>query len=126
MHDAKRLLDFPSLLNARDLGGYPTVDGSKTRWRSLLRSDDLAQLTLAGLQALGLEVIDGVGNFCVAKFAETKGKTAAEALAYLKERGVTVRGLGGYRMPNHLRISVGTVDGNNAALTHLKSFLGGK
>jgi protein-tyrosine phosphatase len=60
MHDAKRLLDFPSLLNARDLGGYPTVDGSKTRWRSLLRSDDLAQLTLAGLQALanfGVETI---------------------------------------------------------------------
>ena len=60
MHDAKRLLDFPSLLNARDLGGYPTVDGSKTRWRSLLRSDDLAQLTLAGLQAFsnfGVETV---------------------------------------------------------------------
>jgi protein-tyrosine phosphatase len=60
MHDAKRLLDFPSLLNARDLGGYPTIDGSKTRWRSLLRSDDLAQLTLAGLQAFaefGVETV---------------------------------------------------------------------
>jgi protein-tyrosine phosphatase len=57
MHDAKRLLDFPSLLNARDLGGYPTVDGSKTRWRSLLRSDDLAQLTLAGLRASAIALI---------------------------------------------------------------------
>ncbi len=60
MYDPKRLLDFPSLLNARDLGGYPTVDGSKTRWRSLLRSDDLAQLTLAGLQAFanfGVETV---------------------------------------------------------------------
>jgi protein-tyrosine phosphatase len=60
MYDSKRLLDFPSLLNARDLGGYPTVDGSRTRWRSLLRSDDLAQLTLAGLQAFssfGIETV---------------------------------------------------------------------
>ncbi len=60
MYDPKRLLDFPALLNARDLGGYPTVDGSKTRWRSLLRSDDLAQLTLAGLQAFsnfGVETV---------------------------------------------------------------------
>ncbi len=60
MHNPKRLLDFPSLLNARDLGGYPTVDGSETRWRSLLRSDDLAQLTLAGLQAFssyGIETV---------------------------------------------------------------------
>jgi protein-tyrosine phosphatase len=60
MYNAKRLLDFPALLNARDLGGYPTLDGSETRWRSLLRSDDLAQLTLAGLQAFssyGIETV---------------------------------------------------------------------
>jgi len=53
MHNSERLLSFPALLNARDLGGYPTVDGAQTRWRSLLRSDDLAQLTAAGVQALG-------------------------------------------------------------------------
>ncbi|HYB34012.1 MAG TPA: tyrosine-protein phosphatase [Steroidobacteraceae bacterium] len=40
------------MLNARELGGYPTTDGSRTRWRSLLRADDLAQLTEAGLAAL--------------------------------------------------------------------------
>jgi protein-tyrosine phosphatase len=43
---------FASLLNARDLGGYPTVDGAVTRRRSLLRADDLAQLTPEGLRAL--------------------------------------------------------------------------
>ncbi len=76
------------------------------------------------LRGMGLEVIDGVGNFCVARFPETKGKTAAEALQFMKERGVTVRGLGGYRMPNHLRVSVGTVEGNDAAIKLLKEFLG--
>jgi protein-tyrosine phosphatase len=45
-------LDFPDLLNARDLGGYPTTDGGYTRWRSLQRADDLAQLSELGLQAL--------------------------------------------------------------------------
>jgi protein-tyrosine phosphatase len=60
MHDPKRRLDFPALLNARDLGGYPTTDGSRTRWRSLVRSDDLSQLTLEGLAALsryGIETV---------------------------------------------------------------------
>jgi len=60
MLNSERLLAFPALLNARDLGGYPTVDGSRTRWRSLLRSDDLAQLTVAGVQALarfGVETV---------------------------------------------------------------------
>jgi protein-tyrosine phosphatase len=60
MYDQKRLLDFPSLLNARDLGGYPTTDGATTRWRSLLRSDDLAQLTLAGVQAFATSGIETV------------------------------------------------------------------
>jgi protein-tyrosine phosphatase len=60
MHDPRRLLNFPALLNARDLGGYPTVDGARTRWRSLLRADDLAQLTAEGLRTLvdfGVETV---------------------------------------------------------------------
>jgi protein-tyrosine phosphatase len=43
---------FPALLNLRDLGGHPTTDGGITSRRSLLRSDDLAQLTPAGIVAL--------------------------------------------------------------------------
>jgi protein-tyrosine phosphatase len=57
---AGRRLDFPLLLNARDLGGCPTRDGQHTRLRSLVRADDLAQLTPAGLAALadfGLETV---------------------------------------------------------------------
>jgi protein-tyrosine phosphatase len=58
--DPRRRLDFPQLLNARDLGGCPTLDGGRTRWRSLLRADDLAQLDTAGLRALadyGVETV---------------------------------------------------------------------
>ena len=52
MHDPRRILDFPSLHNARDLGGYPTSDGATTRWRSVLLADDVVHLTPVGLQAL--------------------------------------------------------------------------
>jgi protein-tyrosine phosphatase len=58
--DPRRRLTFPRLLNARDLGGCPTLDGGRTRWRSLVRADDLAQLDAAGLRALadfGLETV---------------------------------------------------------------------
>ena len=51
--ESRRSLEFPDLLNARDLGGYPTTDGAHTRWRSLLRADDLSQLSELGLEALG-------------------------------------------------------------------------
>jgi protein-tyrosine phosphatase len=52
MDDPRRILHLPALLNARDLGGYPTQDGGQTRWRSLVRADDLVQLTPEGVDAL--------------------------------------------------------------------------
>jgi len=47
-----RPLRIPGLFNVRDLGDHPTTDGARTRPRSLLRADDLAQLQLPGLRAL--------------------------------------------------------------------------
>jgi len=48
---ARRLL-WDGCLNVRDVGGYPTADGARTRWGALLRADNLCQLTPAGCAAL--------------------------------------------------------------------------
>ncbi len=40
----ERHLDWPDLLNARDLGGYRTTDGVETRWRAVVRADNLNKL----------------------------------------------------------------------------------
>ena len=45
-------LNFPRLLNARDLGGLRTRNGERTREKSLLRTDDLYKLTPEGAHAL--------------------------------------------------------------------------
>ena len=47
-----RRLAWEGLLNSRDLGGYPTVDGRETRWGAVVRSDNLTPLTDAGRAAL--------------------------------------------------------------------------
>lgn len=93
--------------------------------RSLEHNDREAPRLAVGLAALGLSMIDGVGNFVVARFSQDTGRTAAEALAFMKEHGVSVRGLAGYGMPDHLRISVGTAEGNDMALRLLGEFLRG-
>jgi protein-tyrosine phosphatase len=49
---AARRLQWDACLNARDLGGYRTRDGSLTRWRSVLRADNLCRLTEVGQAAL--------------------------------------------------------------------------
>lgn len=84
---------------------------------------ELPRLT-AGLRALGLEVGDSVGNFCMAKFKDAA--TAAAALEFLKARGVTIRALASYGMPDRLRVSVGSAEGNDAVIAGLKAFLAGK
>jgi protein-tyrosine phosphatase len=45
-------LSFPRLLNARDLGGYRTRDGARTREKSFLRTDDLCKLTPEGARSV--------------------------------------------------------------------------
>jgi len=64
-----------------------------------------------GLRELGLEVIPSAANFV----AVDVGRDAAAVYEALLREGVIVRPVGGYGMPNHLRISVG-VDSENERL----------
>ena len=43
--DLKRRLEIPGTYNTRDLGGFETEDGRRTRWGRMLRADSLHRLT---------------------------------------------------------------------------------
>lgn len=47
-----RNLNWQGCFNARDLGGLPTVEGRRTKWGAVVRSDSLDHLTTAGWSAL--------------------------------------------------------------------------
>lgn len=51
-HPTSRHLRLPGTRNLRDVGGYPTVDGRRTRWGVLLRTDALDLLPPASQDAL--------------------------------------------------------------------------
>lgn len=42
--DVPRRIEFGGCYNFRDLGGYPTADGRRLRWRRLFRADGLSRL----------------------------------------------------------------------------------
>lgn len=50
--DTSRLLPLQGAYNVRDLGGYPTAQGTQVKWRKVLRSGDLHQLTDTDLNYL--------------------------------------------------------------------------
>ncbi|GAA4608398.1 hypothetical protein BJY16_006823 [Actinoplanes octamycinicus] len=47
-----RHLDWEGCFNIRDLGGLPTRDGRRTRWRAVVRGDNLDRLSAGGWAAL--------------------------------------------------------------------------
>jgi len=47
-----RHLRWDACFNVRDLGGFPTRDGGTTRWRALVRADNICRLTHHGRTAL--------------------------------------------------------------------------
>ena len=50
--DPKRRLEIEGAYNVRDLGGYCTGNGCRTRWQRFLRADSLHQLSPSAQTAL--------------------------------------------------------------------------
>jgi histidinol-phosphate aminotransferase len=80
--------------------------------------EGISQL-MAGFDALGLSYIDSVGNFvCV-----DTGRSGADVYEALLQRGIIVRPVANYGMPNHLRVTVGRADENARFLNALEQVL---
>jgi histidinol-phosphate aminotransferase len=83
----------------------------------------LAWLT-AEIGKLGLEVTPSVANFLLIHFPPAKGKTAADANAFLMKRGLILRQVTAYKLPNALRMTVGSEEANKLVVAALREFLG--
>ena len=73
---------------------------------------------------LGLEVTPSVANFLLIHFPLSKGRTAAEADAFLSARGLVLRQVAVYGLPHALRMSVGCEEANRLVVQALAEFLG--
>jgi histidinol-phosphate aminotransferase len=70
-------------------------------------------------QRLGLEFIPSVGNFLTIDF----GQDAMPIYDALLHKGVIVRPIGVYELPNHLRVTIGTMEENLRFVSALESVL---
>jgi histidinol-phosphate aminotransferase len=109
----------PAMLAAvAALGDSAHQQMSKTHtetWRNWLSEE---------LTKLGLKVTPSVANFVLIHFPLHKGKTAAEADAFLTKRGLVLRGLNNYRLPHALRMTIGTEEANRLVVQGLTDFMG--
>ncbi len=85
------------------------------RWRPWLEQQ---------LGGLGLDIVrPSAANFVLAGFPK-HGKTAVAAEAFLSARGLLVRQVTNYGLPDHIRITIGLEEHNRAVINALAEFMG--
>ena len=99
----------------RDTAHVEHARAHNTRWLAWLTEE---------IGKLGLTVTPSAANFVLIHFTEAKGRTASDADAFLTKRGLILRQVSAYKLPNALRMSVGTEEANRLVVQALKEFLG--
>ena len=74
------------------------------------------------ISKLGIKVTPSVANFILMHFPDS-GKTAADADAFLTKRGLVLRAVTNYGLPDSIRMTVGTEEANRLVIETLREFM---
>lgn len=109
---------------AAQAAGAAALDDTAWLDKSRAHNDaELARVT-AALTKIGLKVVPSVANFLLMQFP--KGAEQAKAAdAALRQRGLILRGMTGYGLPDCLRLSIGTVEEDDMVIAALTDFMKG-
>ncbi len=99
----------------RDTGHVERAVAHNDRWLGWLTAE---------LRALGLAVTPSAGNFLLLHFPPEPGRNAAAADDFLCGRGLILRGVGAYGLPDALRLTVGSEEANRLVVEALREFTG--
>jgi histidinol-phosphate aminotransferase len=89
--------------------------------RSVSHNTEWREWTEKQLASNRLKVYPSAGNFVLAQF--TDANTAESCRMFLKGKGILVRQMGAYKLPDCLRISIGTGEEMELACTAIKEYL---
>jgi len=91
--------------------------------RSVAHNEKWRAWLTAEIGKLGLDVTPSAANFILIHFPHANGKSAAEADKVLTTRGLILRQVSAYGLPNALRMSVGCEEANRLAVATLAEFM---
>ncbi len=77
------------------------------------------------IRKTGLRVDDSVGNFILIHFPKAPPHSAKDADAFLAARGLILRPVAGYGLPDCLRLTIGIDDANRRVAAALAEFMAG-
>lgn len=103
--------------------GIAAIEDKAHLEKSVAHNDRWLPWTTAEIEKLGLEVTPSVGNFILIHFPAGSQPSAIAADEFLKSRGIIMRRVAGYNLPNALRMTIGTEDENRAVVAALAELM---
>ena len=91
--------------------------------RSVAHNEQWKNYLTEEIRKLGLTVNESVANFILIQFPKGK-KSAQEADAFLSAKGLILRAVANYGLPDALRLTVGTEEANQRVVEALTEFMG--
>ena len=92
--------------------------------KAVAHNDKWLPWVTAEVEKLGIKVTPSIGNFVLMHFPTAKGKDAVSADEHLKTRGIILRRVAAYGLPDCLRMTIGTESDNRAVVAALAEFMG--
>lgn len=92
---------------------------------ALVHNDHWRQWLIEHIRKLGLRADDSVGNFILIHFPSEGPHTARKADEFLTARGLILRAVANYDLPDCLRLTVGVEEANRLVVAALGDFLKG-
>lgn len=114
----------PFNVNAAALAAaQAAIEDKATVDNAVAHNDQWLAWTTEELRKLGLIVTPSVGNFILIHFDADGKKNAAGADAWLTQRGFVLRRVGGYGLPNAIRMTIGTEEACRGAVAAMAEYL---
>ena len=126
IHTVEHLRSPFNVTTAAQLAGIGAVRDQKHIQRARDHNTKWCDIALQRLRGLGLKVNETSANFVLPEFPTVANRTAKDADAFLQSKGVVVRRVDSYGLPNHLRITIGDDEDMNQVLDALTEFMSGK
>jgi histidinol-phosphate aminotransferase len=122
--DALNRIRGPFNVNAAAIAaGVAAIEDQVHVDRAVAHNERCLPALTAAIAKLGIRVTPSVGNFLLLHFPAEAPAKAADA--YLTSRGLILRAVGAYGLPDALRLTVGDDEANAAVIEALTAFMAG-
>ncbi|MEQ1710548.1 MAG: histidinol-phosphate transaminase [Hyphomicrobium sp.] len=113
-----------NLSSASIAAGVAAIEDRAHEEAAIVHNERWLPWLTSEIEGLGLRVTPSVANFLLMHFDGRDDKTAVAADEFLRGRGIILRRVAGYALPDALRLTIGTEPENRAVVDALAAFLG--